>query len=315
MSDLTENKTETKCPVCDLTNTNQGNLKISFDQNTGLYDCERCGKFKTSGDIAPLLEQEPYCSKRHLITGYIREKTEINNIITISPDNIQHIIDSAQPDTDDPLELLDRLLWLLYKNEKTENQRFSMQDYPVIYAKSKDDICRCFTIGRELEYLNVSQSIMSGVFTYSFKAEAWKRIKELKEKSINSKQIFVALAFVDDIKNGYMEGIRPLEKETGYNFKCLAFEPHNENIPLKIITEIRKSGLLVADLTYNKQNVYFEAGYAKGLGIPVIWTCRDSDSGNIHSDVSQYHILKWKDYNDLKENLKVRIEYERPLKK
>ncbi len=72
---------------------------------------------------------------------------------------------------------------------------------------------------------------------------------------------------------------------------------------------------MVADLTYNKQNVYFEAGYAKGLGIPVIWTCRETDSGDIQSDVSQCHIVKWKDYNDLKENLKVRIEYQRPLKK
>lgn len=313
MSDLTENKTETKCPVCDLQSINQANGKILFDPNTGIYDCGRCGKFKTSGDIAPLLEQEPYCNKKHLIAGYIREQTEMNNIITISPDNIQHIIDSAQPDTDDPLELLDRLLWYLYKNEKTERQRFSMEDYPVIYAKSKDDICRCFTIGGELGYLEVTP-LSSGYYTYSFKANAWKRIKELKEKSINSKQIFVALAFVDDIKSGYMEGIRPLEKETGYNFKCLAFEPHNDNIPFKIITEIQKSGLLVADLTYNKQNVYFEAGYAKGLGIPVIWTCRETDLENIHSDVSQYHIVKWKDYNDLKENLKVRIEYEHPLK-
>lgn len=239
----------------------------------------------------------------------------MDNIITISPDNIQHIIDSAQPDTDDPFELLDRLLWYLYKNGKTENQSFSYkEDYPVIYAKSKDDAFRCIKIGEEIGYLKANTS-SEGRVNYSFKANAWKRIKELKEKNINSKQIFVALAFVDDIKNGYMEGIRPLEKETGYNFKCLAFEPHNDNIPFKILNEIQKSGLLVADLTYNKQNVYFEAGYAKGLGIPVIWTCRGTDSGDIQSDVSQYHILKWKDYNDLKENLKVRIQYERPLKK
>jgi len=52
---------------------------------------------------------------------------------------------------------------------------------------------------------------------------------------------------------------------------------HNEKICDKIVSEIRKSRLLVADFTDNRGGVYFEAGFAMGLSIPVIWMCRASD--------------------------------------
>jgi len=63
---------------------------------------------------------------------------------------------------------------------------------------------------------------------------------------------------------------------------------HNEKICDKIVSEIRKSGLLVADFTGNRGGVYFEAGFAMGLSIPVIWTCRASDVEKLHFGLAAY---------------------------
>jgi nucleoside 2-deoxyribosyltransferase len=42
----------------------------------------------------------------------------------------------------------------------------------------------------------------------------------------------------------------------------------------EIIAQIRRSRFMVCDLTGHRGGVYFEAGFAYGLGMPVIYTCR-----------------------------------------
>ena len=83
---------------------------------------------------------------------------------------------------------------------------------------------------------------------------------------------------------------------------------HNQKICDAIIAEIRRSRFLVADFTGHRGGVYFEAGYALGLGIPVIWTCREDELADTHFDTRQYNHVVWKNEKDLFEKLKRRIE-------
>lgn len=64
----------------------------------------------------------------------------------------------------------------------------------------------------------------------------------------------------------------------------------------------------MADFTEQKSGVYFEAGFALGLNLPVIWTCRADDIGNLHFDVRQYNCIAWKDEADLAGRRQLRIE-------
>ncbi len=80
-----------------------------------------------------------------------------------------------------------------------------------------------------------------------------------------------------------------------------------------IIAEIRKSLFMVADFTENRGGVYFEAGYAQGLGIPVIWTCRHDHKDRLHFDTRQYNHILWTDEIDLFEQLRRRIEATIPV--
>ena len=84
--------------------------------------------------------------------------------------------------------------------------------------------------------------------------------------------------------------------------------PHNENIIFKIIAEIRSSQFLVADFTGQNRGVYLEAGFAMGLGRPVIWTCRKDDFGKTHFDIKQFNHILWEAPEDLREKLADRIK-------
>ena len=54
--------------------------------------------------------------------------------------------------------------------------------------------------------------------------------------------------------------------------------------------------------------VYFEAGLAYGLGLPVIYTCRKDKVFKLHFDTRQYHHIVWEEPADLCRDLKNRIQ-------
>lgn len=78
---------------------------------------------------------------------------------------------------------------------------------------------------------------------------------------------------------------------------------HNDDIDDKIYELMTKADLCVADLTYARPSVYYEAGYISGIGKPVIYTCRadhfiskDNDLfGNfrVHFDLQMKNIIQW----------------------
>ena len=114
--------------------------------------------------------------------------------------------------------------------------------------------------------------------------------------------------FNDELYGAWEKGFSAALEETGYKPNRIDLQEHNEKICDKIIAEIRKSGLLVADFTGNRGGVYFEAGFAMGLDIPVIWTCRADFVEKLHFDTRQYNHITWNEPEDLKKKLINRIE-------
>jgi nucleoside 2-deoxyribosyltransferase len=116
------------------------------------------------------------------------------------------------------------------------------------------------------------------------------------------------MSFSEELSNAWLEGFKPGVEAGGY-FTAVRVDQvqHNDKIDDRIVAEIRRSGLVVADFTGQRGGVYFEAGYALGLGIPVIWTCRNDDVSDLHFDTRQYNHLVWEKPADLKLKLANRI--------
>jgi nucleoside 2-deoxyribosyltransferase len=102
--------------------------------------------------------------------------------------------------------------------------------------------------------------------------------------------------------------VQPAIRGAGYNPIIVSGVEHINKIDDEIISQIRKSKFLVADFTGHRGGVYFEAGFAMGLGMPVFWSCRRDDLINLHFDVRQYNCIDWTDPADLAVRLKRRIE-------
>jgi nucleoside 2-deoxyribosyltransferase len=146
--------------------------------------------------------------------------------------------------------------------------------------------------------------IRSSVFTI----EGLRRLDQLQRTAPNARQAFVAMWFDTSLDVAWTDGFRPGIEASQY-FTAVRVDAieHSGKIDDRIVAEIRRSGLLVADFTGDRGGVYFEAGLAQGLGIPVIWTCRDDYTGKLHFDTRQYNHIVWKDASDIRTRLENRI--------
>lgn len=135
--------------------------------------------------------------------------------------------------------------------------------------------------------------------------------RRLGQQRPRTPQVFVAMWFDPSTDDAYKLGIAPAIEANGFTPIRIDRKHHVNKIDDEIIAEIRKSTFVVADFTCGpgqvRGGVYYEAGFAMGLRIPVIWTCKDTSIADLHFDTRQYSHIVWKDPNDLKSQLAARI--------
>jgi nucleoside 2-deoxyribosyltransferase len=138
--------------------------------------------------------------------------------------------------------------------------------------------------------------------------KGWEKLdRESGIDGTKREQGFVAMWFDESLREVFEKSIEPLSAETGFRMLRMDRKQFNDKICDQILKEIRRSRFVIADVTGHRQGVYFEAGFALGLGIPVIWTCRQSDLKDAHFDTRQYNHIVWKDGADLQAQLGDRI--------
>lgn len=96
-----------------------------------------------------------------------------------------------------------------------------------------------------------------------------------------------------------------------YKYKCQRVNETNtkdNSIVAEILRKISDAAFVIADLTELKQNVFFELGYARGLGKKVIATAKEGTE--LPFDVKDIPVTFWQPNNPkgLKEKLKERIQ-------
>ena len=111
------------------------------------------------------------------------------------------------------------------------------------------------------------------------------------------------MSFSDKHDQAYRQGIKPGVEDAGYTPICLKDVLTNEDINFRILAEIRRAELTVADFSGHKGGVYFEAGFALALGREVFWTCDANDRNDLHFDTDHFQYIFWRDHDDLRRRL------------
>lgn len=119
--------------------------------------------------------------------------------------------------------------------------------------------------------------------------------------------VFVIIPFRDDMEPIF-EGIKDAGAAVGLTVKRVKDVQGDYRITDQIVQMIRRARFVVADLSHERPNVYFELGYARGLGKTVITIAREGTS--IHFDVKDWTYIPYIDSRLLERDIKKRLEFE-----
>ena len=162
-----------------------------------------------------------------------------------------------------------------------------------------------------IEYLLKAKGFLqdTGEGRYSITPGGWAYVHTLMHGVSHGDLGFIAMWFGAEMEPAHA-AIREGIKRAGYKSLRIDGEEHNRKIDDEIIAAIRRSKFVVADFTGHRGGVYYEAGYAGGRDIPVIWLCRRDALDNLHFDTRQYSHIVWDKDNlaELTSALQRRIE-------
>jgi hypothetical protein len=301
------------CPICRM--KCNGARKVGAKDVTE-YDCPRCGDYSITYQTATNIESAEMSKQdRAKVAAYLRERTlrGDSRIRILSQQFPEREFDTPVVTTDEIIndrfphaisERLDRALKNLYRLSEHLGDEISLGleiDGPVLFAEHKDSFNFIAETLQEAGWvkLNPTFGLSGGIM---LTARGLERIAELERNIVGkeSMQAFVAMWFDSSLDKAWEDGFeQSCDAAGGYKALRMDLKEHNQKICDAIIAEIRKSRFLVADFTGHRGGVYFEAGYALGLGIPVIWTCREDELEKTHFDTRQYNHVIWKDEKDL----------------
>jgi nucleoside 2-deoxyribosyltransferase len=324
------------CPLCGLA---EPNCRISGrgDRDVAEISCQICGNFVvTPGHFSPgsLVSRVPRFLRekgvlqhdlsranellKAYLSIYTRECSESGRppelLNFMAPNELERL---AETYAYTPVSRKsDKLLRLLEARTPFPGSRarfFPAYDYSAIHALNSEEAVyyvRVLAEGGYIEAAELQRAFSRGitivdselllVITFS----GWERLAPMRGGSDVG---FVAMSFAEDMQTAFRSGIEPGIRDAGYEPLRIDRIHHNEKICDRIVAEIRRSRFLVADVTGQRPGVYFEAGFAMGLGQQVIWSCKNDDFSRVHFDTRQYNHIVWETPEKLREQLRDRI--------
>ncbi len=301
------------CPVCKLNDDQIVIKKVALIGER--IECPRCKKFSILDRVAFTIPNLKFGTK---LSAWIRERNEQG---ADPPQITTELLEDLHLGLPDRSPREKQIILLQNIERETEYPGKAVPiipeyDIPLAWASTQEEFHYYIesliergllrSLGKSGPYhQTISGEIIydSSEFSVAITADGWNYLEKQERHIEERTQAFVAMSFSPDLKHIYEGPISNAIKKAGYKPYRVDAEPHSDLIDLKIISGIKNSRFLVADFTEQKYGVYFEAGYAQGIGLPIIRSVREDDFKNLHFDTNHYNYIVWKTIGDLENQL------------
>ena len=273
------------CPVCGLQLDGKEEFPSGRDITT--FSCPLCGEFSLSRTLVAVLPRLLLDSKdaSPKLSHAIRQMQRVSKGAEVYTNTVQKILESPLPR---PKEQADLLLRWIAENVEGPGEMVWIEPSThraIVGAKSDagfklvlDHLFQSGLItGNPSDTMNV---VGHAEATPSF--EGWEYYDGLQTGAVANRKAFMAMKFGDSVLDGIVNEIfRSAVRDTGFDLRRLDDVPQAGLIDDRLRVEIQSSAFVIADLTHDNLGAYWEAGYAEGIGKPVIYTCRVADERRV----------------------------------
>jgi len=290
----------TKAP-CKICRNDADHVADSFFPG---WKCPRCGEFDYDATVG--WAEIKTADELVQLSGWVREQNSVGVVpVRIMPDLARRVMRRRMP------LLLDRadmaLAIIAERFQRPENWfvpdvlAHDLELQGRSYSRDHRDAMLLINI------LEAEGNLRNGGAGCSLSIKGILRAETLRRGTSNSVQGFVAMSFDTSLNDAWLNGFEPGIRGAGFRPLRIDNKEYVGGISDEIIAEIRRSRFAVADYTGQRNGVYFEAGFALGLGLIVIPTCREDEIGKLHFDIKHLNTLLWKTPTELAQSLTKRI--------
>jgi hypothetical protein len=290
-------------------------VKVNNNSGHDSYsvECPNCGQYSITGTASRVLAASPLIDNRQIVNsiGWLRE----NQGILLNSNDVESLRTLQSPSV---AERAKKLLVAFNREEPSigtiirigDNEGNTPYWCAVSWSANLNELS--YLLYQYMEetkgWIVHRQSMIDMCFQISPKGYDY--LEELRVGTKINGSGFCAMWFSPEVTSAWSDAIKPAMQAAGYEAVRIDGVEHNNKIDDEILASIRASRFVVADFTGERGGVYFEAGFAMGLGRPVIWTVREDFLPKIHFDNRQYNFIVWKpdDLSDFAKRLQLRIE-------
>ena len=272
------------------------------------------GKYRIDSDAMPVLEDCDDRTKARLTTWLLDQRKQGTAVPTITEADIE----SARKSRDLPVdERADRLLAVIEQQTSYNGEPLYFHESWIPRSESINEeevrFLAEYLAGQGLLIVDDTDKALAHQAKYILTVGGYIHLSQLKQANPESTRAFVAMWFGGpdgekaSMDAAYDQGFKPAIEKAGYRPVRIDKKEHLNRIDDEIIAEILRSRFIIADFTQGKSGVrggvYFEAGFAKGRNIKVIFTCRKDSIDHVHFDTRQYRHIVWEKPDDLQSRL------------
>ena len=305
------------CPVC---TNEEAEVATHSTRNAWVVDCPQCGQFTISRSAAVDLRGEDD-SKRWKISAWINEfvppvitSTDIELALASAVPSLHHRVDrmlrwiamAFPPGVQFSMsDLGGGSFWEHSANERVDSSDESHSSSHLTAVGWNKTIEETWFMVTEVLCHEMGLLVSQNNHEYQVSPKGLLYLEGRRESV--STIGFCAMWFSPEVLPLWTQVIEPATRAAGYEPLRIDSKQHNGKIDDEIMASIRASRFVVSDFTGNRGGVYYEAGFAHGLGLPVIFMCREGDE--LHFDIRQYNCIFWKPENleEARSQLKNRI--------
>lgn len=287
------------CPVCG--NALRTSIQSHPRRDASWIDCPNCGRALLSRSLIACL---PGIIQRGSdapakLSHAIRQSTSKSNETPFTTHDADAILENPLPR---PREQADLLIRWLAENSMGPGETVWIEPSThsaIIGAKSPAGF------GLVVDHL-FSSGLVTGVQADTLdtpgRAHAaltfagWDHYESLRIGRESYRKAFMAMKFGDATLEAVVaEVFKPAAKAAGFELLKLNDSPRAGLIDDRLRVEIQASDFVIADLTHDNLGAYWEAGYAEGLGKPVIYTCERTkfEESKTHFDTNHHLTVIW----------------------
>ena len=288
------------CPAC---TTPAEQLTPKDHGNDVPWNCPRCGRFRVLGSANGPLSRMDSANRANL-SGWLFHRNAEGSVPTLTREFVETVLARRLPPIS---ERADLLLLEAIKGQTRLGDWFNINEPRFVAATYSQDAKEVSYLLRMLSDRGLMQATALGG-KCEIMPGGYVEADSLARRTGPSDKGFVAMSFHESLDEAYRDGLQVGIMNAGYDPVRVDRIEHTNRIDDEIIAQIRVSSFVVADFTGHRGGVYFEAGFALGLDLPVIWTCREDDMAHLHFDIRQYNTIDWDTPENLASRLQRRIE-------